>query len=115
MNQANLMTGFEGLFPGPAARQSGARRATYRHPLGNGLRRWLGGLRQAFELRREQDRTRRALAQLDDRLLRDIGLSRADLGVELEPPFLGLGEALTHERGGERPGLAEARVGLWHL
>jgi uncharacterized protein YjiS (DUF1127 family) len=40
------------------------------------LRRW-----------RELARQRRQLAELDDRLLRDIGLTRADVGAELRKPF----------------------------
>ena len=51
---------------------------------------------EALRRRRQLARERRALQQLDDRLLRDIGLSRADVGEELQAPFL--------------PGR-----GLWHL
>lgn len=51
---------------------------------------------EATRGRRQLARERRALQQLDDRLLRDIGLSRADVGEELQAPFL--------------PGR-----GLWHL
>jgi len=51
---------------------------------------------EAARQRRRLARDRRALQHLDDRLLRDIGLSRADLGEELHSPFL--------------PGR-----GLWHL
>ena len=37
---------------------------------------------------RERARQRRALAQLDDRLLRDIGLDRVDLAREIvRPPW----------------------------
>ena len=35
----------------------------------------------------ERARQRRRLAELDDRMLRDIGLSRADVGREVEKPF----------------------------
>ena len=35
----------------------------------------------------ERDRQRRALAQLDARMLRDVGLSRADVAMELHKPF----------------------------
>ena len=121
MNQVNRMTGFEGLVPALATRPLPAQRyvapaPAYRAPLGTGLGRRLSALRHAFELRRERGRARRALAHLDDRMLRDIGLSRADIGVELQAPFPGLGEPLTRDHGSDRhAGLAAARVGLWHL
>jgi len=52
---------------------------------------------EAGRRRRQLARDRRALQQLDDRLLRDIGLSRADVGEELlQSPFL-------------------PAKGLWHL
>ena len=35
----------------------------------------------------ERDRQRRALAQLDARMLNDIGLSRAEVDLELRKPF----------------------------
>ncbi len=35
----------------------------------------------------ERDRQRRALAQLDARMLKDIGLSRAEVDLELGKPF----------------------------
>ncbi len=35
----------------------------------------------------ERDRQRHALAQLDARMLKDIGLSRADVALELRKPF----------------------------
>jgi len=35
----------------------------------------------------ERVRQRRALADLDDRLLRDIGLTRADVWLEIKKPF----------------------------
>ena len=35
----------------------------------------------------ERDRQRRALAQLDARMLKDIGLSRAEVDLELRKPF----------------------------
>jgi uncharacterized protein YjiS (DUF1127 family) len=109
MNQPNRITGFDGFYPRLAARTAPAPRFATRRPaelapLELGLGRWLGILRQALERRRERARTQRALAQLDDRLLRDIGVSRADLRVRLDSPFAGLGETLTRER-----------TGLWHL
>ena len=36
---------------------------------------------------RERDRQRRALAQLDARMLTDVGLSRAEVAIELRKPF----------------------------
>ena len=35
----------------------------------------------------ERDRQRRALAQLDARMLNDVGLSRAEVDLELRKPF----------------------------
>ncbi len=35
----------------------------------------------------ERDQQRRALAQLDARMLKDIGLSRAEVATELRMPF----------------------------
>ncbi len=35
----------------------------------------------------ERDQQRRALAQLDARMLKDIGLSRAEVDLELRKPF----------------------------
>ncbi len=35
----------------------------------------------------DRTRERRALAKLDDRMLADIGLSRADSGAEADKPF----------------------------
>ncbi len=35
----------------------------------------------------ERDRQRRALAQLDARMLKDVGLSRAEVAMELRKPF----------------------------
>jgi uncharacterized protein YjiS (DUF1127 family) len=35
----------------------------------------------------ERDRQRRALAQLDARMLKDVGLSRAEVDLELRKPF----------------------------
>ncbi len=121
MSQVNRLVGFEGLIPALAARtvpaqEQASRWPARRTPVGAGLGRRLRALRHAFERRRERARRHQELARLDERLLRDVGLSRADLGVELEPPFLGLGEPLTGAHGERRRAtLVEARVGLWHL
>ena len=92
-----------------AARPSGL-------PVRAGLRRRLRGLLDAFEQRRERARIRRVLAGLDDRLLHDIGLSRADVGSALPAPFPGLGEPLASDHAAARGrGPSPARHGLWHL
>jgi uncharacterized protein YjiS (DUF1127 family) len=105
MNESNRVAALPGLFsvlagravPAPDFRALGP---AYRAPAGAGIGVRLRALGQAFELRRERARTRRALAHLDDRLLRDIGLTRRDVGVVLRAPFQGLGEALNGERAG---------------
>ena len=121
MNQANRIAGFGTLFPTLAALTAPAqefvtREPAYRAPSGLRMRagfgRWLQALLQAFEERRERIRVQRTLAALDDRLLRDIGLSRADVGPRLPAPFAGLGEALAIDHG---PLGGETRLGLWHL
>ena len=56
---------------------------------------WFGGIlleAAALAVRtlltwQERDRQRRALAQLDARMLKDIGLSRAEVDLELRKPF----------------------------
>ncbi len=45
------------------------------------------GARRALSTWQERARGRRALASLDDHLLRDIGLSRADVERERVKPF----------------------------
>ncbi len=113
MNQSNRIAGFGTLFPTLAALTAPAQefvtwKPAYRAPSGlrirGGFGRRLRALVQAFEQRRERARVQRALAHLDDRLLRDIGLSRADVGPQLSAPFTGLGEPL-----------GSVRHGLWHL
>ena len=85
-------------------------------PVRAGLGRRLRSLLDAFEQRRERARVRRVLAGLDDRLLRDIGLSRAAVGPALPAPFAGLGEPLAAEHDAAHGrSLSGARHGLWHL
>lgn len=48
----------------------------------------LGSLRATWRLSVARWRQRRALAALDDRLLRDIGVSRADAEAEARKGFL---------------------------
>jgi uncharacterized protein YjiS (DUF1127 family) len=51
---------------------------------------WGAALRSLFEHAMqwyERSRQRRQLAQLTDHMLRDIGLSRADVWAECEKPF----------------------------
>jgi uncharacterized protein YjiS (DUF1127 family) len=109
MRAARTVPAQDFLTRGPAYGTSG-RRAPSR--IGRGLR----ALVQAFERHRERARVRQSLARLDDRLLRDIGLSRADVELEIGPPFVGLGEPLVDGLGaGRGPGPHMARVGLWHL
>jgi uncharacterized protein YjiS (DUF1127 family) len=105
MNQVNQTASFGTLFSTLAALTAPAQEfVTFRpaSPALPGLRvrddLW-GPVRSALKTlreRREGARRRRALQRLDDRLLRDIGLSRADVGEELQAPF--------------PPG-----NGLWHL
>lgn len=46
-----------------------------------------GGLLEILTLWRNRARQRRSLARLDDRLLRDAGISRADALREVHKPF----------------------------
>ena len=113
---SSVLTGRGAPAPELLARAPAGRAAAgLRMPAGLGGR--LQALLQAFERWHEEARTRRHLARLDDRLLRDIGLSRADVGPELPAPFPGLGEPLARDRTAARgPGARQqARYGLWHL
>jgi uncharacterized protein YjiS (DUF1127 family) len=57
-------------------------------------RRWVAGkhraaggwIAAAIRLRRERDRSRQQLRELNDHLLKDIGLRREDLGFEAPKP-----------------------------
>lgn len=52
-----------------------------------GLRTEMQKLAQKIVFWHQRNRSRKALAKLDDRLLEDIGLSRADVDQEIEKPF----------------------------
>ena len=105
MKHANHIASFGTLFSTLAALTSPAQEFVTSRPsypalpglrLRGDLWRHVSAALEATRRQRQLARERRALQQLDDRLLRDIGLSRADVGEELQAPFL--------------PGR-----GLWHL
>ncbi len=52
-----------------------------------GTRSAVNVLSEAFSTWRERAAQRRALARLDDRLLRDMGLTRSDVEEEVQKPF----------------------------
>lgn len=54
---------------------------------GFGLPPWVVTLFRRFSRWTELYRQRQHLTQLDDRMLRDIGLSRADVRIEIDKPF----------------------------
>ena len=56
-------------------------------PPHSGLRRALSALAAQAETCISRSRQRRALAELDDRLLRDIGLTAYDVAQEADKPF----------------------------
>jgi uncharacterized protein YjiS (DUF1127 family) len=105
MRHANHAASFGPLFSALAALTSPAQEfVTSRpsYPALPGLRlrgelwRQASAALEAARRRRQLARERRVLRRLDDRLLRDIGLSRADVGVELPPPFPPPGRGLWH-------------------
>ncbi|MDZ4738219.1 MAG: DUF1127 domain-containing protein [Rhodospirillaceae bacterium] len=57
------------------------------HSAGSILRDGLARVFGAFDVWQERAQMRRGLATMDDRLLRDIGLTRADVKQELGKPF----------------------------
>jgi uncharacterized protein YjiS (DUF1127 family) len=96
MNQVNQIAGFGTLFSTLTALTAPAQEFVTFRPTSPGL----PGLRvrsdpgrlfraalAAVRERRDRARGQRALQQLDDRLLRDIGLTRADVGERLQAPF----------------------------
>lgn len=96
MNGANQATGFGTLFSTLAALTSPGQEFVTSRPAYGGvpglrLRRragaGVGTLLAAFRRRQEQARIRRALERLDDHLLRDIGVTRAEVNAGLLPPF----------------------------
>jgi uncharacterized protein YjiS (DUF1127 family) len=54
---------------------------------GRKLARDLAAAVETLSVWQERARARRELARLDDRMLRDIGISSADVWQELEKPF----------------------------
>lgn len=56
-------------------------------PRPHAARSWFRGLMLVLLAIEERRRQRRALMSLDDRLLKDIGLSRADVEQECGKPF----------------------------
>lgn len=57
------------------------------HAVPRGIARMVVWLLEAATILVERHRQRRSLAALDDHLLRDVGLSRADVSRECEKPF----------------------------
>ena len=105
MRHANQTASFKPLFTTLAALTSPAQELVTSRPsypalpglrLRGDLWRRVGAAIEAAHRRRQLARERRVLQQLDDRLLRDIGLSRADVGVELQPPFPPVEKGLWH-------------------
>jgi uncharacterized protein YjiS (DUF1127 family) len=94
MNAINQAAGFGTLFSTLAALTSPGQEFVTPRPAYRGVpgrRTEAGGRLKAllagFRQRQEQARTMRALERLDDRLLRDIGITRAEVNAGLLPPF----------------------------
>ena len=96
MNGTNQAAGLGSLFSTLVAPASPGQEFVTSRPAHRGvpaLRRRTGAgagvraLLAAFRRRQEQARIRRALARLDDHLLRDIGVTRAEVNAGLLPPF----------------------------
>ncbi len=96
MNYANHASGFGTLFSTLAALTSpaqefvtsrpaygGVPRLRLRDSAGRRIKATLGAMWQRYE----RARVKRALERLDDRLLRDIGVTRAEVDAGLLPPF----------------------------
>ena len=62
-------------------------RAFYRPGSSASVRSWTLIAARTFGDWQQRMRTRRALASLDDRLLKDVGLNRADVWRECSKPF----------------------------
>ena len=60
---------------------------TARLSIGVRARSALAGIADAFSAWKDRVSQRRTLARLDDRLLRDMGLTRADVDQEVSKPF----------------------------
>lgn len=60
---------------------------TARSALSIRLSGFLAAIASAYSTWHERSIQRRALARLDDRMLRDIGISRSDVEQEVEKPF----------------------------
>ena len=58
-----------------------------RRAIGRSLRRALNVIRATMQRWQQRSRERAALARLDDRMLRDIGVTRGDVWRELNKPF----------------------------
>jgi uncharacterized protein YjiS (DUF1127 family) len=95
MNRA-YDNGFDGWFSTLAALASPVHTTVTRRPLYErvaplglrpGLRRQWRQVMETLALWRERVRYRQALHDLDDRLLRDIGLTRAEVEEEWDKPF----------------------------
>ena len=67
-----------------------AQRPAAQAPLGMAQRgpgEWVSRMAQAVTLWRERARDRRTLVELDEHILRDIGLTRTDVLSEAQKPF----------------------------